>query len=210
VHQLLEDLDFAAPAPPSPESLVALGLELGPEQVDDLCAMVAGFGASALCARLAAAGRVRREAGFLFALGGELVHGFVDVLAEEEPGRRALVVDYKSDRLDGASPHELVEHDYSTQRIVYALAALEAGYDAVEVAYCFLERPDDVVSAVFTAAQAPELRERLAELAAGLLEGRYVPTDTPHAGLCADCPGRRALCSHPESRTLATLGEPPG
>jgi hypothetical protein len=35
--------------------------------------------------------------------------------------------------------------------------------------------------------------------------GRYEPTATPHRDLCADCPGRRALCSYPESVTLAPL-----
>ena len=37
------------------------------------------------------------------------------------------------------------------QRTVYALAALRAGAEQVEVAYSFLERPDEVVSTVFTA-----------------------------------------------------------
>ncbi len=58
---------------------------------------------SPLCARLAAARPVRREAGFAFALepggGGPLVSGFVDVLAREADGT-ALIVDYKTDRLE--------------------------------------------------------------------------------------------------------------
>jgi ATP-dependent helicase/nuclease subunit A len=203
VHQLLEDLDFGAPLAPTPEGLAALGVSLTAEQAQDLCAMVTAFGASDLCARLARAERVRREAGFLFALSGELVNGFIDVLADEPTG--ALVVDYKSDRLSGASPHALVERDYKTQRIVYALAALEGGYDSVEVVYCFLEVPGDTVSATFTKADLAGLRARLGELAAGVFAGRYEPTATPHRDLCADCPGRRALCSYPESVTLAPL-----
>ena len=58
--------------------------------VEDIRALVAAFGASPLCERLAAARRVRREAGFAFALepggGGSLVNGFVDAMAEEAPG----------------------------------------------------------------------------------------------------------------------------
>ena len=44
---------------------------------------------------------------------------------------------------------------------------------------------------------------RLRTLAAGISEGRFVPTVAPHRGLCADCPGRPALCSWDESHTLA-------
>ena len=106
-----------------------------------------------------------------------------------------LIVDYKSDRLEGAEPAEIVERDYATQRIVYALAALRDGAPRAEVAYCFLERPGEPVTAAFTAADAPALTERLAGLARGVLEGRYEVTDTPHRDLCADCPGRAALCS---------------
>ena len=66
-----------------------------------------------------------------------------------------LVVDYKSDRLGEAEPAEVVERDYATQRIVYALAALRNGAPSVEVAYAFLERPDAPVSATFTARDVP-------------------------------------------------------
>ena len=59
--------------------------------VADMRAQVAAFAASPLCARLAAAGGVRREAGFAFELspggGGPLVSGFVDVLARERTAR---------------------------------------------------------------------------------------------------------------------------
>ena len=80
--------------------------------------------------------------------------GVVDVLARGADGG-ALVVDYKSDRLDGAEPEDVVERDYATQRIVYALAALRDGAPEVEVAYAFLERPDAPVSATFTPATSP-------------------------------------------------------
>jgi ATP-dependent helicase/nuclease subunit A len=39
-------------------------------------------------------------------------------------------------------------------------------------------------------------------LARGVVEGSFVPSDEPHAGLCADCPGRTALCVHPPELTL--------
>jgi len=213
-HELLEHLDFGRPAPPDPDAVRALGanhdVDLTEAEVRDIRATVAAFAGSPLCARLADAPRLTREGAFGFALepggGGPLVTGFVDVLAREA-GDKALVVDYKTDRLDGADPAAVVEADYATQRAVYALAALRDGAGSVEVAYCFLERPAEPVSAVFAARDAPALAERLQTLAAGLLAGDRPVTDTPHRELCGDCPGRRALCSYDESMTLR---EPPG
>jgi hypothetical protein len=170
---------------------------------------VTAFAISPLCARLAAARRTRREAPFAFGLepggGGPLVTGFLDAAALEADGG-VLIVDYKSDRLEGAEPAAVVERDYATQRIVYALAALRDGAPRAEVAYCFLERPGEPVTQAFSAADAPALSERLAGLAGGVLEGRYPVAEVPHRDLCGDCPGRASLCSWSEDMTLR---EPP-
>ena len=122
--------------------------------------------------------------------------------AADEPDGGVLIVDYKSDGLDDITPAELVERDYATQRLVYALAALRDGAPRVEVAYCFLEQPGDPVITTFTPADASALAERLAQLAEGVLAGRYPVAATPHRGLCGDCPGRAAMCSWPEEMTL--------
>jgi ATP-dependent exoDNAse (exonuclease V) beta subunit len=209
VHRLLEELDFERPAIPGSETVrelgAAWGIELGDAEIEDIRGLVAAFAGSALRARLAGARRLRREAPFAFALerpgGGPLVNGFLDVVALESDGG-VLIADYKSDRLEGAEPDELVERDYATQRVVYALAALRDGAPSVEVAYCFLERPAEPVTRTFTAADESALSERLAGLARGVLDGRYEVTGTPHRDLCADCPGRAALCSWGEEMTL--------
>ena len=209
VHRLLEELDFGRPAVPGPEAVLELagawGVELGEHDVEDIRGLVAAFASSPLCARLAAARRLRREAPFAFALerpsGGPLVNGFLDVAALEPDGG-VLIADYKSDRLEGADPAEIVDRDYATQRVVYALAALRDGAPSVEVAYCFLERPAEPVTRVFTAGDEPALSEQLAGLARGVLEARYEVTQAPHRDLCADCPGRAALCSWGEEMTL--------
>lgn len=209
VHELLERLDFRRPRPPDAEHVLALaaahGLELHRAQVDDVSDRVAAFAASPLCARLAAAGSIRREAGFAFELepggGGPLVTGFVDVLAREPDGT-ALVVDYKTDRLGEGSAAELVERAYITQRMVYALAALRDGAPRVEVAYCLLERPGEPVAATFEPADAPALADALLRLAAGVLAQTWPVAERPHRELCSDCPGRRTLCSWPETMTL--------
>jgi ATP-dependent helicase/nuclease subunit A len=213
-HRLLEALDFADPAPPPPDAVQAIaaeeGAELTPEDVEDIRAIVAAFGASPLCARIAGARGVRREAAFAFPLDpaqGALVNGVVDVLARTPEG--ALVVDYKSDRLGELTPAEVVERDYATQRVVYALAALRDGAPEVEVAYAFLERPAEPVSATFTQRDVPALAERLTNLAEGVLEARHPVAAEPHRGLCGDCPGRATLCSWPEAMTLRELEPEP-
>ena len=182
-----------------------------PSDVEDIRALVAAFATSPLCARLAGARRTRREAPFSFALdpagGGPLVTGFLDAVAVEPDGT-VLIVDYKSDRLEGAEPADVVERQYATQRLVYALAALRDGAPRAEVAYCFLERPGEPVTRAFVAAEEPALAERLAGLAGGVLEGRYPVAETPHRELCGDCPGRAALCSWGEEMTLRELPAP--
>jgi len=112
------------------------------------------------------------------------------------------VVDYKSNVLEGRTPAELTEESYSTQRLVYALAGLRAGADRVEVAYCFLERPDELELATYVAGDAARLETELLGLAAGVVDGRFEPSAEPHLELCGDCPGRAALCSWDEQETL--------
>jgi ATP-dependent helicase/nuclease subunit A len=179
-----------------------------PADVADLQAMVEGFAASPLRTRIAAARRVRTELPFAFPLepagaGGRslLVNGVVDVHAAGAGG--LLIVDYKSDRLEGREPAALTAEAYETQRVVYALAGLRSGAARVEVVYCFLERPLEPVAAVFEAAQAAELERRLLELAAGVVGARFEPSEHPHRELCLGCPGRAGLCRWGPERTSA-------
>ena len=71
------------------------------------------------------------------------------------------------------------------------------------VAHCFLERPDDPAVVEYAAEDAPDLEAQLLEVARGVVEARFEPTDNPHRELCGDCPGRAALCSWGPERTLA-------
>jgi ATP-dependent exoDNAse (exonuclease V) beta subunit len=209
VHELLERVDFARPIVPEPAEVVALlearGEPARTHEVADLIALVEGFVGSSLCGRIVRARHVDSELPFAFTLeAGErslLIDGVVDVRAREADG--VLVVDYKSDRLGERDPSELTAAAYETQRLVYALAALRGGAVRVEVSYCFLERPDQPVTAVYEAVDAGELERLLLERARGVLEGRFKPSPTPHRALCADCPGQRSLCSWPPERTLA-------
>ncbi|MEA2479577.1 MAG: hypothetical protein QOJ07_1499, partial [Thermoleophilaceae bacterium] len=212
-HELLERIDFDLPRGFSDEEIeariAAHGSTVDPADVADQRAMVERFLGSEVCGRVRAALRVRKEVPFAFPLGtaGEsiLVNGVLDVHADEERG--ALVVDYKSDRLEGADPAAFCDEHYGTQRVVYALAALRAGAERVEVVHLFLERPADPVSVSFAATDAERLEDDLRALAGGVIEGRFEPTGDPHRDLCRGGPGRPALCSWDESRTLAPRGE---
>ena len=206
VHALLERLDFRRPRRPT-EAMIAeaterSGLQVppAPDDAAQVAELVERFAAGDLCRRLGRATAVRCEARFRFLLGPVLVGGVFDVIARE-PGGRTLVVDYKTDRLDGADPQALADGSYGTQRLVYALAALRAGATEVEVVHTFLELPQRPAVATFTRDKAPALEGRLAALAWGVLERDFRVTDAPHRAVCDGCPVEGSLCSWPLEMT---------
>jgi ATP-dependent helicase/nuclease subunit A len=209
VHALLERLDFRRPAVVT-EAAVAgaaarFGLTVAPGGADaaQIIELVDRFAAGELCRRLGRATGVRREERFRFVLGsgpGVLVGGVFDVIARE-PGGRTLIVDYKTDRLDGADPQALADSAYGTQRLVYALAALKAGADSVEVVHTVLELPQLPAVAHFTREQLRDLEAELAALAGGVLRREFTVTDAPQRGICEGCPAEGGLCSWPLEMT---------
>ena len=207
-HLALEELDLRRPAVPSRDELRAMGARFDADPTEDEAAEIAQLlerflGASPLIDRLRAARRVRVEAAFALPLpdpDAPLLNGFIDVLADEEGGS-ALVVDWKTDRLGGADPSAVVERSYATQRAVYALAVLASGALEVEVAYAFLERPELVIAARFTEADMAGLWEHVLARARPILGRSFPVSPEPHLGLCAGCPGRGGLCSHPPALT---------
>jgi ATP-dependent exoDNAse (exonuclease V) beta subunit len=205
IHALLERLDFRRPLPPTAAMVTAACEREGirapsDSEIEGVADLVRAFIGSELSRRLARATQVQREQRFRFLLGDAvLITGAVDVLAREPSGM--LVLDYKSDRLEGAEPAEIVARQYATQRLIYGLAVLRSGAERVEVAHVFLERPDDPVTVSFTAAQLPELDAELATLAGGVLDRRFEVTDTPQRAVCEGCPAEGGLCSWPLSMT---------
>jgi len=118
----------------------------------------------------AEATRIRAEVPLLLEIGGTLLRGSIDLLVERE-GAPPLVLDYKTDRLEGASPADRASH-YEVQRSIYALAVAEAlGAPEVEVAYVFLERPEEPALSVLgqdeMASARAELEATIAEIGRG-------------------------------------------
>jgi ATP-dependent helicase/nuclease subunit A len=211
-HLLLEQLDLSRPAVPDAEAVQLAAqmseAEVGAEDIADLQELVRAAIEGEVLARALAARRVRREEGFAFVLDDVPFNGYVDLLAEEADGT-TLVVDYKTNPVAGVDLEALTEADYGLQRRIYALAALRAGAPAVEVVHLYLERPAEPVTARYAATDADALEAELRAGAAPLMRGEFPVAPVPHLGLCAGCPGRAALCSHPPELTGRVLGEAP-
>jgi ATP-dependent exoDNAse (exonuclease V) beta subunit len=183
VHELLEQVDLAAPVAPDVED-------------ERIGALVRAYCDSELARRVAALAGVTKERPFTFEHDGVLLHGFLDVLHLADG--RALVVDYKTNLLGDSSPEAIVEEDYHLQRLVYALACFRAGADEVEVVYHFLERPDAVVSTTFSRERMGELELELSAAIAQIQAGEFRPTPSEFA--CAGCPALDLVCAGPRLR----------
>ena len=202
VHRLLESIPLDAPIAQARAALDATVRTWYPtasdEELERIAGLVDAYCASPLARRLAELEGARPERPFAFEHDGVLLHGRLDVLWRD--GDSALVVDYKSNILDGADPHEVVSAEYSLQRRVYALACLRDGAQEVEIAYQFLERPDEVVSATFTAADTPTLEAELTAAIARIRSGEFRPTPSELA--CSDCPALDLVCAGPRLDTF--------
>jgi ATP-dependent exoDNAse (exonuclease V) beta subunit len=197
VHRLLEDVPLAEPAPPErgalAEAVRAWYPTVSEAELDRIAELVDAYCASELARRIAGLEGARPERPFAFEHDGVLLHGRLDVLWRQ--GAKALVLDYKSNVLDGADPREVVESEYRVQRLVYALACLRDGAEEVEVVYQFLERPDAPVSTTLTASDTPTLEAELSEAIARIRAGEFPPR--PSELTCADCPALDLVCAGP-------------
>jgi ATP-dependent exoDNAse (exonuclease V) beta subunit len=187
VHRLLE----------LPEAEVELVREWYPladdQELERIAGLVEAYRGSDLAAR-AAGGRT--ELGFAFEHDGVLLHGRFDLYRRD--GSHALVVDYKTNVLEDRDPAEVVESEYTLQRLVYALACFRAGAEEVEVAYAFLERPDAPVSTLFGRADVAGLETELSEAIARINAGEFTPSPSDFA--CLDCPALDVVCAGPRLR----------
>ncbi len=120
---------------------------------------------------------------------GTLVRGSIDLLVERTDGS-VLVVDYKTDRLQGRDPMQAAER-YRVQRDLYALAAAARG-SPVETAYVFLEQPDNPVRETFDRSALDQARARIEDLLARLVRGQLRGDPSPPPGALPRLPGARA------------------
>ena len=200
VHRLLELVPLDEPASPARNELdgrVRVWYpDVSPQELDRVAVLVEAYCDSALAKRVAELRGAQPERPFAFEHDGVVIRGRLDVLWRE--GDRALVVDYKSNALEGRMPDEIIESEYTLQRLVYALVCLRAGATDVEVAYQFLEQPHDVVSKTFTPTDTQTLESELSAAIARIRAGEFRPTPSEFA--CSDCPALDLVCAGPRLR----------
>ncbi|HXR61548.1 MAG TPA: UvrD-helicase domain-containing protein, partial [Solirubrobacterales bacterium] len=166
VHALLEWSQANGWREPTPElarrHAEAAGLGAGSSIAEELLEAVRLWIGSPFRERISAeASRTRAEVPLLLGIGDTVLRGSIDLLVERE-GAPPLVVDYKTDRLEGTDPAGRAGH-YGVQRSIYALAVAEAlGVAEVEVAYVFLERPEDPALTTLGPTEMQTGRDRLA------------------------------------------------
>ena len=197
-HVILEGLDLADPRPPEDMAATVRSryATASDEEVERIGALVTAYCESEIAHRLAGLPGATVERSFGFEHDGVLLKGRLDVY--QEAGGKALVVDYKTNVLEDASPAEVVEREYRLQRLVYGLAALRAGANEVEVVYQFLERPNELVTLCYKAEEVAALEAGLSEAIARIQAGEFRPTPSDFA--CSTCPALNLVCAGPNLR----------
>ena len=144
----------------------------------------------------------RAEVPLLVEVAGTVLRGSIDLLVEED-GEPPLIVDYKTDRVDGAEPAELAAR-YEIQQAIYALAVAEArGVEEVELAYVFLERPEEPVVASWGRDEIEAGRRKLeAEIAR--VRAELIRLRQARPRWRASSPARRACSSLRPSPTASS------
>jgi ATP-dependent helicase/nuclease subunit A len=204
VHALLEWSQRSGWREPPPDLVAAHAAAEGLDPDDAalregmLGTLRGWLGSRLLAERVRPAAAVRAELPLLIEVEGSVLRGSIDLLAERE-GAPPLVVDYKTDRLDGSTPAEHAAR-YATQRSIYALAVAEAlGASEVEVAYVFLEGPDEPRIDLLGPAELEAARRGLAETIGRIAAAEFpvAPAETRDEELCRGCPARGRVCSGP-------------
>ncbi len=204
VHSLLEwsqENEWREPGADLVElHAAAAGLDPdGGVEAELLAPVRAWLGSSLLRERVQVAGSASRaEVPLLLGVSDAILRGSIDLLVERQ-GDPPLVVDYKTDRLGASSPAERAAK-YETQRAIYALAVAEArNAAAVEVAYVFLERPEEPVVDLLDREEMARGRERLAEAIGRIGAGEFpvAAVERRSWDLCRGCPALGRLCSGP-------------
>jgi ATP-dependent exoDNAse (exonuclease V) beta subunit len=176
VHALLEWSQANGWQAPSPELIrrIATSEEVGGgsglTQEALLIPFQAWLDSSFFAERIRDAESSRAEVPLLIEVSDTVLRGSIDLLVEEN-GRPPLIVDYKTDRVDGSRVPELAAR-YEIQQSIYALSVAEARETPeVEVAYIFLERPEEPAVARWGPNEIASGRDKLETEIARVREG---------------------------------------
>jgi ATP-dependent exoDNAse (exonuclease V) beta subunit len=203
VHAVLEWSARNGWAEPAPEligdRLAAQGGD--PDQAGRALDLVRGWLACDLARELSGLPS-RAEVPFVLDLAGSVVRGKIDLLVDSPRG--PVVVDFKTDALEGGSAAELGGR-YQAQRELYALvAASGAGAGRpVRAVHLFLQDPASPVAEELGPLELEAVRARLEGLIGLIKGGDFAPTASPTAAICFGCPAAANLCPHPAWRPAA-------
>ncbi|HEY3613027.1 MAG TPA: UvrD-helicase domain-containing protein, partial [Gaiellales bacterium] len=163
--------------------------------------LVAAWEGSSLAARMRAAGTVSHELPFAFCEDDVVLRGSLDICVREPDGS-LLVADLKTTALNGRTPAAVVETAYPLQRAIYALAALRGGAPAAEIAFLFLERPEEPVTRRYGAGDDAALAAEVRAAIGRLRTSSFTVRSGDH---CATCPALDRLCPAPGWREREPL-----
>ena len=159
VHAVLQAIDLASGADVDDRARAQAAAEGIPEREDEVGRLARTAVESDVVKRAVASGRFWREVPVAAAVGGGSLHGFIDLLFEEEDG--LVVVDYKTDSVSAAETPDAVL-SYRLQGGAYAHAISQVtGKRVKEVVFLYLqprreERLDGLDEAVRDAAGEAE------------------------------------------------------
>jgi ATP-dependent exoDNAse (exonuclease V) beta subunit len=166
--------------------LVARGLDAGDQTVlGRATGMIFGFLDSPLGLRVAGE-RCDVELPLLFDAGGITIRGFADLLvpASDPP----LILDYKSNRLDGTTAEAKMEEQYTLQRDLYGLAVARGlGKETVDTAFVFLEAVTEPVELRLGPEELERAQARLDGLTGMLRSGSFFGEDGAARVPCGSC-----------------------
>src|SRR5262249_46360547 len=133
----------------------------------------------------------RAEVPFALPLGGTVVRGKIDLLAESD---RRTVIDFKTDELRGR-PTSALAGRYRVQREIYALAAAGAGGgEPVRASHLFLQARAAPTADGLGPLEPPAARSRVESPIDRIRGGGFAPTPAPEAAVCFGCPAAPYLC----------------
>ncbi|MCB0828063.1 MAG: UvrD-helicase domain-containing protein [Solirubrobacterales bacterium] len=155
----------------------------GADELDDARQMVEGFFASEIGETIRAA-ESGAEVPLLLSHRDVTIRGSADLIVEGDP---PLIVDYKTNRLDGEAPRDRME-PYELQRGLYALALARArGIDLVETAYVFLRQPAEPVFRTLGPDDFRQTEEDLDETLTEIISGRFFGGEAARHDPCRSC-----------------------
>ena len=161
VHAVLQSIDLATGEGIDRSAAGQAAAEGIPDRAPDVARLARAAVDSAIVKRAVASGRTWREVAVAAPTGDGSLHGFIDLLFEEEDG--LVVVDYKTDAVSASEAPEAVAR-YRLQGGAYAYAVeCVTGKRVKEVVFLYLEpareqRLDDLAAAMADAASEAQAR----------------------------------------------------